>query len=155
MIAARGFDSSIGSSAAVRRIGPSKFVATIASASANRPTLHQLGSHNASVENHYVQGRIITLHLLGEANDRVALSDIDHDGLHARIGRHRFFQRFLSAAGNNHLVPLGVKSLGQTSANPPSTAGNQDSVVRHLHEALPLSTTPPHQDTNAGGPTSV
>ncbi len=69
--------------------------------------------HDARIVDDDVQGREVDLEFVGEARDRVPVSDIEDGRLHAWIRRRCFVEQFFTAACDDNLVPLSVRKLLQ------------------------------------------
>ena len=91
----------------MRRMGPSKFVATIDSAAATsshrRPEI--LDPHDARVIDEHVQRRVARLQFGSHGADTCRVFDVDRERSHARVRGGGRIERLLAAAGDDDLVP--------------------------------------------------
>ena len=140
MIVDRFWRLKSGSKALVRRIGPSRLVATIASASAG------LADWAVRFSGRMMPALLMTTlivgnsrcHLSRHGTDAFGVLDVEHDGLHPRIRRRHFVERSPPPAGNHDLVALLVKRLRQSASNPRATACDEDCVAGDVHGIDPF-----------------
>ena len=84
-----------------------------------------------------VQSGKVDFEFVCEAWDRVPVSDIEDHGLHPWIRGRGFVEQFFTAACDDHLVPLSVKSFCKRAANAGTPACNQNCIAGDLHDRSP------------------
>ena len=108
-----------GSRAAVRRMGPSRLVVTMASASAGFGLGEEVfGAHDAGVVDDYVEGGVVGRRAGGDFADVGGVFDVELDGAHAGIGGGGLVEDLLAAAGDDDLVAEVVEGFCEAAADP-------------------------------------
>src|SRR5664279_5366127 len=119
MMVERGCLRSRGSRAAVRRKGPSRFVAMMASMSARS------SGWDCSDSARMMPALLTRTLRAGKSMASWAA--------HARVGLGGLVQGLLAPASDDHLVAQGVEGFGQSAADAGAAAGDEDGVVPGLH----------------------
>ena len=92
-----------------------------------------LGTADAGVIDHDVQGGMADCYFRDESADGGGVSDIERDGCHPRIGGRHFLQGLLTPAGDDDLVAERMKGLRQAAADAGAAAGDENGVVGEFH----------------------
>jgi hypothetical protein len=86
------------------------------------------GSRDSGVVHEDVELREELPHLRGELVDTARILEIDSHPAHPGVGLGDLVEKSLPATGDDHLVVMPMKKLGEGAANPAGSASDEDGV---------------------------